>query len=76
MYQIAVDKVDIYKAMRKSYDARSDVAHGRGANPTEIATHADYAHSALRQALLKLLQSPDCLDPKSIEEDFLKGTRS
>ena len=59
--------------MRDSYAIRSKVVHGADVRRDELTTASQHARSALRDALLRVLES-DCLfSPAKIDEAMLRG---
>jgi hypothetical protein len=66
-------RVQRRKEMRDSYDVRSRVVHGGDVKKDELTTASQHARSALREALLRVLES-DCLfSPDKIDEAMLRG---
>lgn len=66
----AAERVEIYKNMRDSYDARSTIVHG-GSLPREKVGLIDKTKAQLQRALIKIVTAGDAFKPDDIETRLL-----
>lgn len=67
--QTGEDRCEIYDAMRRSYDRRSELVHGRTVD--NIAQVAETTRRYLREALLRILEMEQPFRPEGIEVTLL-----
>jgi hypothetical protein len=73
----AVERTDMYAAMRHSYDWRSSIVHGDAAQTEKLTRKEPLSSTAaktrlyLRDTILRLLESNEVFDPQIIELELL-----
>jgi len=65
------ERVAIYREMKRSYDARSDLVHGEDPKVNVVAL-AGRTRDCLRRAIVRLLDADELELPTASEEELLR----
>jgi len=68
----AREREEIFRRIRDSYDARSDIVHGREAK--DVGEIAYFTKDVLRRALRRAIVTPESLDTKQLDDMIVRGS--
>jgi hypothetical protein len=66
------EREEIFRQIRDSYDARSDIVHGK--EPKGVSKVAQFTEDVLRRALDKAVLMPGSLDAKQLDQLIVRGS--